>query len=760
MSPGMYARRDIPKWMTGLKDAENVLLLSQGGVSNRAGTQLATGFDTSDGVSPQFLIPFEASDDDTYMLEFGDAVMRVIKDGSYVLSTAIAGQSVTAVTAANPAKLTMVSGAAAALFTVGRLVYLSDPNGSSVLHDAILKVTAISGAAITFQIVGGVTINTTTGSWGTVGSGALLYEVYQVTSPYAIEDMPYVQFAQDVDTMFLAHSGYSPQKLVRVSDASWSFTALTFAPEIGTPTGINATASTGTGSTTYTYTVAAVDAETGEEGLPGTEDSVTNDLTTATYKNTITWSAVTGADYYRVYKEYNGIMGYIGITEALTFDDENITPNTAENPQTARNPFSTSGDKPAVAAFVEQRLTFGATANNPQAVEMSRSTTPLNFNRALTPGASDAISFKMRSQKLNRVYHIIDAERPLILTAGAEWYLRTDSDAPVAPGNFALKARTFRGSARTPRPLLVGETMLHVTRDGNSLREFALNLSQDTASADLTILARHLFEGKTINSMAYAQSPNSVVWVTLTDGSLYSLTYLQEHEVWGWTRHQIAGTGVKVKQVAVVTEGAFDTPYFVVERTLYGGTATLVERLDTRQFTGVSDAYFVDCGFYTAGISSQTLRGFLHLRGEDVSVLADGNVLDGIAVNAQGVVDLLGTYGEASVGLGYDAYIVTLEADFGDQIAQLGSSIGSFVAANDVAVKVVDTRGIAVGLEGGVLNEVKEFSGASPIPLATQTHVVPIDSDWDRDMAIEVRQTYPLPMTITAIAPDWALADE
>lgn len=759
MSPGMFARRDISKWMQGLKDAANIVLRAEGGASSRAGTLAVTAFDNSTVDGHQWLIPFEASQADTYMLEFGEQVMRVIKNGAYVLDSTIGGQSVTSITAANPARIEMVDASAASQFTVGRLVYLEDPNGTSVLHQAVLEVTAIASEFITFQIVGGVTIDTTSGSWGSIGSGATLSEVYQIATPYEIEDMATVQFTQDVDTMFLVQEDYDTRQLVRTADDDWAISTVTFQPEIGQVTGQSATNSVGSGSTTYNYQVAAVSGETGEEGLPSATASTTNDLTTAGNTNTVSWSAVTGADFYHVYKEFNGIYGFIGVTEATSFVDENITPDTADNPQSARDPFATASDRPTVAAFIEQRLTLAATANNPQAVEMGSSTTPLNFNRPLTPGASDAISFRMRSQELNRVRHIIEADRPVILTAGGEWYMQTENDAPLATGNFSLRVASRRGSAQTPRPVVVGQNLLHVTKDGNTLREFSLADFRDTASADLTLLARHLFRGKTITSMAYAQSPDSVVWVTLATGELYSLTYMQEHEVWGWTRHEIAGTNVKVKQVAVVTEGAYDTPYFVVERTLFGGTVTLVERLDTREFTDVTDCYFVDGGLKFQGASTQTLRGYLHLRGENVEVLADGNVLEGRSVSAQGVVDMGASYTQAAVGLGYDAYIITLGADLGDQIQELGSSMGRFVSADEVAVKVVDTRGIAVGLENGVLNEVKEFTGASPIPLATKTHVVEIDGDWERDQSIEVRQVYPLPMTITAIGPSWTLGE-
>jgi hypothetical protein len=119
-----------------------------------------------------------------------------------------------------------------------------------------------------------------------------------------------------------------------------------------------------------------------------------------------------------------------------------------------------------------------------------------------------------------------------------------------------------------------------------------------------------------------------------------------------------------------------------------------------------------------------------------------------------------GSYSKAAIGLAYEAEIETLDADFGDQIQELGSSIGRFSSPVEVAVKVVDTRGIAVGngLQG-FMNEVKEFSGATPIPLVTQTEVVTIEGDWGRDISVKVLQAYPLPMTVTAIAPTWMLGE-
>lgn len=757
MSPGMYGRIDIPKFQTGLKDAENLLIRAQGGIVNRAGTTLAGGHDPSTMDGQQWLVPFEFSEDDTYQLEFADAVCRVIRNGSYILNSSIAAQSVTATTTANPMQITMVDASAASNFTVGRLVFLSDPNGTSALHNTVLEVTAVSSANITFEIIGGETVDNTGDDWGSIGSGATLQEVYQFTSPYAIEDLPELYVTQDVDTLIIAHDDYDPQKLVRTADDNWAFSALTFTPEISAPTGVAVVVVVGSGGTDNRYKVSAIHEDTGEESLPSAEVNVANNMAGAAgRRNSVSWNAVTDASLYKVYKDFNGVYGFIGVTSDLDFTDENITPDTADGPQVARNPFSGSSDKPAIAAFVENRLTFAATANDPQGVEMSSSVTPFNFNASLTPAGSDGISFRMRSQKLNRVLHLIELEQPVVFTAGAEWVLRTQNDEPLAPVNFAVKPKSYRGST-TVRPALIGSTVLHVARDGNTIREFSLGDDRDQVSADVTLLARDLFEGKTVANMAYAQSPDSVVWVVFTDGSVVTLTYLEAHEVWGWTKQSFGGTDAFVHQVSVVREGAFDVPYFVVSRTIDNITITTTERLDTRQFTDVTDAYFVDCGLKYDGASTTSLRGYTHLRGESVAVLADGNVVPGISVSAQGTVTLDAASSKVAVGLSYEAYYVTLPIQFGDSVEGEGSTLGNFRAPSELSLQINKTRGISVGREGGTLDEYKQFTGDEPIPLETATITIGLEGDWEKDSSIEVRQTFPLPMHITAMAPEWTL---
>ena len=56
----------------------------QGGISNRPGLEFVA--ECVSGTLATRLIPFEFNTEQTYILEFGNLYMRVVKDGAQVLS--------------------------------------------------------------------------------------------------------------------------------------------------------------------------------------------------------------------------------------------------------------------------------------------------------------------------------------------------------------------------------------------------------------------------------------------------------------------------------------------------------------------------------------------------------------------------------------------------------------------------------------------------------------------------------------------------
>lgn len=588
---------------------------------------------------------------------------------------------------------------------------------------------------------------------------------YELVTPYAHDDVADLVVCQEADVMYIVHPDYAVRKLSRLADDDWTLTTVTFAPSIaapGTPTDTpTVVETTDWVPKNYYYKVSAI-ADSGEESLPSPASAgAFNDLNLAGNYNTITWSAVTDAVRYIVYKEDNGVYGYIGGTEALTFKDENITADLADTPQTARNPFDSAGNYPRCATFIEQRLAFASTINEPQAVYLSQSANYENFGYSSpTAKASDAITFRIRARQVNEIRSMLPVKGLMLLTSGAEWLVSggSNSDA-ITPSAIKIDNQGYRGASKV-QPVVVGNIVLFAQARGGVVRDFSYEFTADGfVGNDLTILARHLFTGRTIISWAYAQAPYSIVWVVLDDGSLVSLTYMKEHEVWAWTRHE-SGAGAIFEDVTVVEEGNEDVPYFIVRRTIDGGTKRYIERLHTREFGTIADAFFVDCGLTYSGASATVISGLDHLEGEEVVALSDGNVVRNLTV-VDGEITLPNATTKAHIGLAYEAALQTLDLDLGS-VQGLGTVQGRMKSISEVTLRVEDTRGIFVGPYDGdrdsdKLVEYKQRATEAwneAIQLYTGDIRMTTPWDWNTSGSMWVKQFDPLPVTLLAIMPD------
>jgi hypothetical protein len=592
---------------------------------------------------------------------------------------------------------------------------------------------------------------------------------FVLTTPFLQTEVNDLVFIQEADVMYMCHPMHPVYKLGRLADDNWTLTTVTFAPKMTAPGAPTVTKPGDTSSkpgyvaTTYTYCVSAVADDTSEESLPSGGGSVVNDLSIATGINRVAWSAVAGAGRYIVYKLDNGVFGYIGGTTGLSFDDENITADLSDTPQTARNPFNSPGNYPSVCTFIEQRLGFAATLNDPQAVWLSQSANYENFGYSSPAKASDAVTFRVKSRQINQIRSMIATKGLMLLSSSAEWVVTggSQSDA-IAPSAIKIDNQGYRGCAKV-QPVVVGNVVLFAQRLGGVIRDFSYDFSQDTyVGKDLTILARHLFENKTIVAMGFAQAPDSIVWVVLDDGSLVSLTYMKEQDVWAWTRHQSAANAF-FEDVSIISEGTEDVPYFIVRRTINGQVKRYIERLHTRVFADISDAFFVDCGLTYDGAPVSHLSGLDHLEGQELVALADGNVIRNLTVDA-GAITMPVAASKIQIGLPITSSLQSLDIDLGN-VNGLGTIQGRKKSVANVVLRVQDTRGIFIGAYDGdresmFLVEYKQRAteawGAAIQPYSGDIEMTPM-WDWNVDGNMWIKQFDPLPMTILALMPDLTL---
>lgn len=331
----------------------------------------------------------------------------------------------------------------------------------------------------------------------------------------------------------------------------------------------------------------------------------------------LSWDAVAGAVDYSIYKELNGVYGFIGTAAGTDFNDTGIPADTTVQPPQLKNPFRVAGEYPSAVAYYQQRRGFANADDFPEKIWFSATGDFANFSTRSPVQDDDAVIFQLRGRQVNEVRHMLDLGKLVIFTSGGEFEISGDAAGTLTPTGINARQQSYYGASERA-PLVIGNTALFVQERGNVVRDFSFQFTSDRFQGnDLTIFAAHLFEDFTVRDWAYQQIPNSVVWVARSDGTLLGLTYIPAHEIWGWHRHDFQSD--VVEQVVSVPEGDEDALYLVIRRTLTGlaslggSSRRYIERLASRRIIDEDDLVLVDSslsfdGRHTGAIT-MTLTG-------------------------------------------------------------------------------------------------------------------------------------------------------
>lgn len=748
IAPALYGRADQVKYQTGLQTCRNFVVMRHGGVSNRPGTKFIA--EVKDSTKSVRLVKFVFNASQTYVLEFGNQYMRIIKNGVQ------------------------------------------------------LKVSGVP---------------------------------YEIATPYQTADLRTLQYVQSGDVITIVHKNYAPRSLSRTGDTAWTLSLITFSPSISAPTNA-VTNHPGAG---VNYVVTAVKEETYEESVQSNIANTHITPTSSSQTVTISWTAVTGAQEYNVYKQKNGVFGYIGVAKGTSLVDDGLAADVTETPPQDRNPFPTAGDYPAVVSYYQQRQLFASSTSNPEKVWMSRTGNYKNFSVRSPLQDDDSITFTIAGRQVNKIEHLLEIGNMLILTSGGEWLMLGDADGVVKPAAINLKQQGYTGSASIP-PIVIGNNALYVQARGTICRDLRYDFQSDGYTGrDLTVFAAHMFDGFQIVAWDYAQIPHSIVWTVRSDGTLLGLTYVREHEVWGWHRHDTDGF---FEDVAAVPEGNEDSVYVVVRRTINGVSKRYIERFAPRATSQTldikRDAFFVDCGgtydgkntattmltvtattgstvqdtqvltssttsfsltevgnAYDITVGATTIRfkvmeyvsptvvlvqpsknlpsgfsgtgtstwsrcvdeisGLTFLIGKTVTILADGNVHPSRVVDNSGKITLDRAYSVVHVGLPYTSTIKTLALD----VQNAETITDKHKIITKVSMQVETSRGIFAGPDEAHLREYKQRQYEpynEPVALATRLVEVQTIAQWDKNAQVVVQQQDPIPITILSIVPQVQVA--
>ena len=220
----VHGRIDLPIYNKSMAIMENFIALPEGGARFRNGTSFVRYTRLN---QKAWLIPFQFSDQQAYLIEATHRRFRFYKDNNIILETP---KNITAMTNANPGVFTIVGHG----FATGDEIYIGGLVGPTGINGKFYLVVVLSVNTFSLTDIFGNVINTTTSGARTSGGAAA--RVYEINTPYDEQDIEYLQVSQNADTMYITHRNYKPNKLVRSGHASWAlaYATLTADPFIST----------------------------------------------------------------------------------------------------------------------------------------------------------------------------------------------------------------------------------------------------------------------------------------------------------------------------------------------------------------------------------------------------------------------------------------------------------------------------------------------------------------------------------------------
>ncbi len=570
-----------------------------------------------------------------------------------------------------------------------------------------------------------------------------------MAAPYTAAQLYDISFAQSGDLVYLAHNGHALRKVERRSHTDWRLVQVQFMPTIAAPASVTVGFSSGGGSFSLRYKVAAVNSK-GEisASARGQQPSGKHpsDWVVGDYA-TVSWSAVSGAESYLIYREEAGVYGLVGVSETTSFRDDRYTVDAKDTPPIPQDPFI-EGNHPGLVTFHQQRLVLASPTLQPQTWHASRTGSYEDFARSKPLKDDDALEFTLASGRIDIIQWVAAFGDLLLGTAGSEYKAIGADQGTITPTSINVREQSYWGSMRL-RPLIIGNSVLHVQRQGSRVRDLCYSLEKDGyAGNDLSVLASHLFDTHLIKQWDYQQAPGSTIFCVRDDGMLLALTYLKEHEIWGWSRITTNGG---FRSVAVTAGAMEDDTYVVVERIIGGKSRWYLERFEPRwqESDGIANAFFVDSGLSYSGAATKTLSGLSHLEGCIVSILADGSPQPNQIVKGGSVTLPLSTT-KAHVGLPYRAIMCpqTPEAD-----VQEGATLGRVRSYSRSRIRLSASVGCSYGPHPYNMYDLPFLPEqyGSPVPPYTGDREYNPDVGYSPEGEIWFAQDAPLPLIITAI---------
>jgi hypothetical protein len=426
-----------------------------------------------------------------------------------------------------------------------------------------------------------------------------------------------LNWTQSNDTLIIFHPTTQPYTIVRVSDTSWTITALSFAyiPKYDY--------SPATATPNWTITPSAV---SGQIKITGTA--------TPNFTSAYLGQKISGNGGLARVVQVNSTSEVVAVVEIPFYNIDAMTTTNWTFHSGFEDTWSGARGWPACGTFHDGRLYMGG-GPRPSTLWGSRIGEYFDFE----PGSGlddEPIELTLDTDQLNDIVNLFSLKDLIIFTTGGEFYV---PERPITPNESSTINATRRGSKKGLRVVELDGAALFIQRGGKAVREFVLleDGSNNYTADNLSLLSSHMIDNPADFNKRRSTSTeeNDLLIVVNPDGTAALCSTIRSQQVIAWST-------MDTPNGDILRVGVDDTDiYFLIKREINGGDKWFVEMFDS--------TLRMDCAVRvdTSGGATSTITAAHLLNEEDVHVYADDNY--------QGAFELDGS-GQATIPNESDEY--------------------------------------------------------------------------------------------------------
>ena len=561
-------------------------------------------------------------------------------------------------------------------------------------------------------------INASTGALSALT--ALTADTSSASLPWTTARLERLTITQNADVMFVAHPDFMVRKITRTS------------------------------ATAFAVSTFAFDATTADDekyqpyfSFQASGVTLTPQATSGTGKTMTTSADYWNSSHVGTIIRYAGnevlITGYTSATVVTGTIRKTLSATTATTNWDEAS-FSAYRGYPQSITFHEDRLWFGGTPNQPDAIWSSKTSEYFNFDVG-SAGDSDSIQMTINVGEFNNIRHLTANRDLQIFTSTSELYIPSFADKGLTPTNAQIRRQTPYGASYV-RPLAFDGATIYVQKTGKSVREFLFSDKESAyVSTPLSLISSHLISSPT--QMASVKGafdrPEQYAFVVNDDGTMAVFHSIRNEEKAGWAKWSTTG---RYHSVCAIDDRVF----VATVRDLGSGTNSYVlEELKTTVRLDCSSTYTATSS--NNGIFTTTTP---FANNASLAVIEGDNYI-GTFTMASSVVNVSAVKLINSAEIGY-SFTSSLKSLPVDAQVQGGPLTGEPRAITRVNLDLLSTLSVSVNSQPLIIQGVTDTVTSSEMGFNAFTGKKEFRLlGYSRDPRVEITQTAPLDLQINGM---------